>query len=190
MGFLKMFAAAVALVLMGTGEMSATVLPTSPPYDLLVTATGGGPLDGQTASGAVFWNHSLLSGVGYETMSRSGVFNSIVDSTLGLFFDAGPGAYTFTEADDDLGPIFVFLDGILQTIDYVVMDAYSAADLASVGVAQFSFDTRVPVYFEGTTFYVNAVVKYLAPVPLPAGLPLLAGALGVLVVARRRRRAA
>ena len=53
----------------------------------------------------MFWNQSLLGGLGYESMSRSGVFGSTIDATLGLFFDVGGGAYTFTEADDDLGPI-------------------------------------------------------------------------------------
>lgn len=196
MGFLKALLAAVAFAMIGTGALGSTVspqtsnvgLPTSPPYDLHVTATGGGPLDGLTATGAVFWNQSLLAGIGEELMSRSGVFGSIVDSTLGLFFDAGP--YTFTEADDDLGPIFVFRDGVLQYIDYVVMDAFSPANLALAGVEQFSFDTRNSVTFDGTTIYVSAIVKYISPVPLPAGLPLLAGALGLLVAARRKRLSA
>lgn len=189
MSYFKSLLAAAAFVLCGAGALAATVTqPTNPPYDLLVTATGGGPLDGLTASGAAFWNQSLLTGVGEELMSRSGVFGSIIDSTLGLFFDVGP--YTFTEADDDLGPIFVFLDGILQNIDYVVMDAYSPANLALAGVEQFSFNTRDPVSFDGTTIHVLAIVKYIAPVPLPAGLPLLAGALALLAFARRKRLAA
>ena len=180
MGFFKMLVSAAAFALIGSAAMATTV-PDSPPYDLLVTATGSGAFEGQTASGAVFWNQSLLGGVGFESMSRSGIFGSTIDATLGLFFDVGPGDYTFTEADDDLGPIFMFLDGILQNIDYIVSDSYSAADMASAGVAQFSFDTR--------TIYVNAIVKYLetGTVPLPAGLPLLAGALGLLAFARRRR---
>ena len=162
----------------------------------MVTATGGGALDGQTASGAVFYDPTLLTGSGYELMSRSGLFGSIIDPIPGLFFDVGPvdpatglPFYTFTEADDDLGPVFTFLDGVLQTIDYIVMDAFSPADLALAGVNQFSFDTTRPVMISGTTISVNAIVKYLAPVPLPAGLPLLVGALGVLVFARRRKLA-
>lgn len=188
MGFFKILASAAAIAVMGSATMAATI-PDSPPYDLLVMATGDGPYEGQTASGAVFWNQSLLGGLGYESMSRSGVFGSTVDATLGLFFDVGGGAYTFTEADDDLGPIFIFLDGILRNIDYIVTDAYSPADMASAGVQLFSFDTRTPVSFDGTTIYVNAIVKYLEPgaVPLPAGLPLLAGAIGLLALARRRR---
>jgi hypothetical protein len=188
MGFFKMLVSAAAFALIGSAAMATTV-PDSPPYDLLVTATGAGAFEGQTASGAVFWNQSLLGGVGFESMSRSGIFGSTIDATLGLFFDVGPGDYTFTEADDDLGPIFMFLDGILQNIDYIVSDSYSAADMASAGVAQFSFDTRTPVSFDGTTIYVNAIVKYLetGTVPLPAGLPLLGGALGLLAFARRRR---
>ncbi len=191
MGYLTGLITAFAITLGGSSSMASTVsVPTSPPYDLLVTAAGGGPLDGQTASGAVFWTQSLLTGIGFESLSRDGVFGSVQDSSLGLFFDVGPGAYTFTEADDDFGPIFLFLDGILQSIDYIVMDTFSAADLASIGVEQFSFDTRNPVSFVGSTVHVTAIIKYLAPVPLPAGLPLLAGGLGLLIFVRRRRRGA
>jgi hypothetical protein len=48
------------------------------------------------------------------------------------------------------------------------------------------------VVIDGTTVRVDAIVKYLedpSPVPLPAGLPLLAGGLGLLALTRRRRQA-
>jgi hypothetical protein len=191
MGFLRSVVLGLALAL-PLPLMAAPVSPENA-LDLEVTATGGGYLDGQTASGAVFWTGSLLSGVGYESLSRSGAFGSRVDAVAGLFFDVGaPPIYTFTEADDDLGPILIFLDGVLQTIDYVVTDGISAFDLAAYGVSAFSFETRAPVVIDGTTVRVDAIVKYLedpSPVPLPAGLPLLAGGLGLLALSRRRRQA-
>jgi hypothetical protein len=189
MGFLRSVVLGLALAL-PLPLMAAPVSPENA-LDLEVTATGGGYLDGETASGAVFWTGSLLTGVGYETLSRSGAFGSILDPLAGLFFDVGPGPiYTFTEADDDIGPFLTFLDGVLDRVDYLVMDEYTPFDLAAYGVTLFTFDTRSPVRIDGTTVHVDAIVKYLddpSLVPLPAGLPLLAGALGLLALIRRRQ---
>lgn len=185
MSFLKSLAVGLALAL-PLPAMAAQV-----GLDLEVTATGGGYLDGQTASGAVFWDDALLTGVGYETVSRSGAFGSIVDPIAGLFFDVGPGPiYTFTEADDDIGPFLTFLDGVLDRIDYLVTDGSTVFDLSAYGVKLFTFDIRSPVFIDANnTAHVDAIVKYLAPVPLPAGLPLLAGALGLFGALRLRRKA-
>ena len=188
MGFLKSAILSLALAL-PLPAFAAVVSPENA-LDLHVTATGGGYLDGETATGAVFWTGSLLTGVGYETLSRDGAAGSILDPMAGLFFDVGPGPlYVFTEVDDDYGPFLNFLDGVLQTIDYLVSDETTTFDLAAYGVTLFTFDTSSPAVIDGTTVHVNAIVKYLAPtpVPLPAGLPLLAGSLGLLALVRRRR---
>lgn len=159
-------------------------------YTLQVTAINGA-LAGQSATGTITWDQTLVPTSGTASLSKTGgAFGSIADPTLALMLTAGPEV--FTEADD-LGapdyPIFAFFNGDLVAIDYSVTDASTSADLSAYGVTGFSVD-----FFGGTTLSANGVtatarVNYIsvAPVPLPAGLPLMAGAMGLLALARRRR---
>lgn len=160
----------------------------------LVVTGANGPFAGQTASGGVFWDGEIDLGT-YAVLSRDGSRPDVthVDPTVGLYFDVGP--YIFDEGDAFASPVFTFLDGILTSISYIVTDSSTDADLAAYNVNLFTFDIfRRPdgspaVSFDGNTYGVNAIIKYLAPVPLPAGLPLLAGALGLLAFMRRRKTA-
>jgi hypothetical protein len=175
-----------------TGGLTAPVAQAATVgFQLVVTATGGGPFDGATASGAVFWDADLVpTGPGsYAVLSRDGGNPDVtaVDPAVGLFFDIGP--FTFTEADAWAPPLFTFVDGMLASISFIVNGMSTVVPLADYGVDMFSFDitSRPAITFDGNTYGVNAIVKYLAPVPLPAGLPLLLGAVGLLALLRRRK---
>ncbi len=158
-------------------------------YKLIVTATGGGIYDGQTAEGGVFWDDASVPATGFVELSRTGEGGTTVDPVVGLFFNAGP--YVFSELDAYATPFFTFVDGILQSISFIVTDDSTLVDLASFGVKLFTFDiARGALTFDGDVYRGNVIVKYLAPVPLPAGLPLLAGGLGLIALLRRRARRA
>lgn len=162
-------------------------------YRLEVTGVGSGPLVGLIAEGGVYWDGDIDLG-DYAVLSReAGADITHVDPSVGLSFDIGP--YVFTEADAWSPPVFTFLGGVLQSISYIVTQSSTTFDLAAFGVDMFTFDIfrrpdgGPPVTFDGNTYGVNAIIKPLAPVPLPAGLPLLAGGLGLLVFLRRRKSA-
>lgn len=181
--------AACALALFAQTATAATVVGNA-----LVVTVANGAFAGQTAMGGVFWDGAIDLGT-YAVLSRDGSNPdvTIVDPTVGLFFDVG--SFIFTEADAHAPPIFTFVNGILTSISYIVTDSSTAVDLAAYGVNLFSFDIfrrldlSPAVTFAGNTYGVNAVIKYLAPVPVPAGLSLLAGGLGLLVFVRRRKAA-
>lgn len=182
--------AGLAMMLGAATAQAATVECTA----LTVTASNAGPYQGVTGTGGVCWDREIDLGT-YAVLSRvAGDDVTAVDPAVGLYFEVGP--YTFTEADAWSPPVFTFLDGILTSISYIVTDSSTPVDLAALGVNLFSFDIfRRPdqspaVNFDGKTYSVNALVKYaVAPVPLPAGLPLLAGGLALLAVLRRRKPA-
>jgi hypothetical protein len=196
MVFFKTMMAVAALALTTSGAVATTVDRAS--VGLQVTATGGGAYDGLTAFGGLTWDASLVPDDGWFLLSRAGRHGSTSDSTLSLFFDVGPvdpltgqPLYRFTEADHDIGPLLTFTGGRLRSISYLV-NSMSPFGLGAYGINLFTFDTIDPVGFDQETVLVNAIVKYLpvapAPsvVPLPAGLPLLLGALGLLAFVRRR----
>lgn len=158
-------------------------------YELVVTAAPGGLFEGQSSTrGGVFYDEDLVPTTpgSFVELSFSGANGTTADPLVGLFFDAGP--YTFTEADAVAEPIFTFMDGVLASISYIVTFGSSSNDLVAFGVEQFTFLLRPPLTFDNGVYAVQALVKPLAPVPLPAGLPLLAAGLGMLVMMRRRSR--
>lgn len=162
-------------------------------FELLVTAAPGGLFAGETSiNGGVVFDDTLVPTTpgSFVELSKTGVAGTTQDLSIGLYFDAGP--YTFTEADAVSDPVFTFSSGLLRSINYIVTFGSSSNDLVAFGVEQFSFDINTPITFDGDTYGVNAFVKPLpqvSAVPLPAGLPLLAGGLGLLALMRRRRAA-
>ncbi|MFN3847627.1 MAG: VPLPA-CTERM sorting domain-containing protein [Paracoccaceae bacterium] len=160
-------------------------------FDLVVTAAPGGLFAGQPSSrGGVVYDEDLVpTGFGSSVaLSRSGGNGTLEDATLGLFFDFGP--FTFTGADALSEPVFTFVSGVLRSIRYVVTSGSTPNDLVAFGVGQFTFLINPAIRFSGHVYFVQARVDPLAPVPLPAGLPLLAGGLGGMVLLRRRARRA
>lgn len=85
----------------------------------------------------------------------------------------------------------LFIAGGLVFSDEVLADAASPGEVTSSGVIDLElplpggFGAPVVLTLTGTS-----LVDDVSPVPLPAGLPMLAAALGGLAVLRRRRAAA
>lgn len=160
-------------------------------YNLEVTAENG-LYAGLVGTGTITWDETLVNSVGYTALSwNGGPFGSTADNSLRIDLTAGPEIFTHT---DDINwpdfPLFSFMDGMLTSINYIVTDGSTPVDLAFYGVEGFTFNLDAGAALDGDTVYASAIVKYLddpAPVPLPAGLPLLAGGLGLLAFARRRR---
>ena len=104
------------------------------------------------------------------------------------FLDLLAGAETFEVRSDD---------GFRLTVGGTLVDSFGNRAFRGSPVTVEAGDGRTPfelVYYEdqgntGVEFALNgaAASPAVAPIPLPAGLPLLAGALGVLAFIRRRR---
>lgn len=177
--------ASAAVLALGASQAGAVT------YNLSVEAENG-LYAGLVGTGTITWDETLVNSVGYTALTWNGaVAGSTADNSLRIDLTAGPEIFTHT---DDINwpdfPLFSFMDGLLTSINYIVMDYSTPVDLASYGVQGFSFNLGAGAALDGDTVYASAIVKYLddpAPVPLPAGLPLLAGGLGLLALARRRR---
>lgn len=187
--FLSLFFAGIVAVSAAISADRAQAAQVS--FELIVTAARGGLFEGQSSTaGAVFFDEDLVPTApgSFVDLSFSGVNGTTADPSFGLFFDAGP--YTFTEADALSEPVFTFIDGLLSSISYIVTFGSSSNDLVAFGVEQFTFLDRPAITFDGDTYTVHAFFKPLvSAVPLPAGLPLMVGGLGLLALLRRRKAA-
>ena len=183
---IKLFAATAALALALAASQAGAVT-----YNLSVEAENG-VFAGLVATGSITWDETLVNPVGFTALSWSGgASGSVTDNSLAISLTAGPEIFTQTDDIDwpDF-PLFSFFDGLLTSINYIVMDYSTPVDLAFYGVEGFTINLDAGAALDGDTVYASAIVKYLddpSPVPLPAGMPLLAGALGLLALARRRR---
>lgn len=185
----------------GIVALSATLMPpraeaAQVAFDLTITAAPGSVFAGTVFTGEVYYDEALIPTAerDFITLSKTGVYDSTVDPSVGLYFDAG--LYRFTELDTLQDPVFTFVGGLLRSINFIVTYGSSRHDLVAFGVEQFSFDLNTPITFDPDTgkgtYSALAFVKPLndiPPVPLPAGLPLLAGGLGLMALVRRLRKA-
>lgn len=138
----------------------------------------------------------LAEGLATDTTQAGGLF---VDFTL--TFDplapAGTALGALFSVDDD----GAFLDGdVLQTgfdgdvlqVLFGNLTGKAAGDfgrfalLELVFVFPFAGTDPLTTLVDGTTYDVAATIYSATPIPLPAGLPLLAAGLGGLVLLRRR----
>lgn len=160
-------------------------------FQLNVTAAPGSLFAGNMFTGAVYFDEALIptGADAFIALSKTGINGSTVDPFVGLHVQGGP--YVFTELDALQDPVFTFVGGLLKSINYIVTFGSSRHDLVTFGVEQFSFDINTPLTFDGDSYGASVFVKPLPDVPavpLPAGLPLLAGGLGLMALVRRLRR--
>lgn len=181
---LRLFAITAALALAASQTSAAT-------YNLSVEVENG-LFAGLVATGSISWDETLVNPVGDTRLTFNGTGSSVADSSLKILLNAGPEI--FTQIDDidwpDF-PLFTFFDGLLASINYVVEDYSTPVDLAFYGVTGFNFNLDGGASLDGDTVFTTAQVRYVgdvSPVPLPAGLPLLAGGLGLMALLRRRNR--
>lgn len=86
------------------------------------------------------------------------------------------------DRDDDFD---LFLDGVLAASD-VGISGNNPASLGGVEVSQFSIGADQVGFFRTDDFTIAKIDVEVSAVPLPAGLPLLAGGLFALGYLRRR----
>lgn len=143
------------------------------------TAIALSPLQGDSLvslSGASVLMGGIRFGAGDDVLE-------IRSLTSGLLFDGladgGEGQNTLRLADYGLGDLasFSVLDGIVS------FGLTTVAGLVSARVSNFDRWE----FGSGQVFTTGDLADSFAPVPLPAGLPLLAGALVGLVALRRRK---
>ena len=137
--------------------------------DDLVVAVLGGEIDGDT-----------LLGEGDDALLFHRDPGQAIRSTLGLF-DAGPG---FDEVQFNNFAVRRGLSGraVPGGFALTLTDGPSSLSATLLGFEGFLFDDATL----GASELADALV---APIPLPAGWPLLAAALGGLGLLRARRRA-
>ena len=180
----------------GILALSATLMPqlagaAQVGFKLNITAAPGSVFAGEVFTGAVFYDEALIptGARDFIDLSKTGINGSTADPFVGLFFDAGP--YRFTERDALQDPVFTFVGGLLKSINYIVTFGSAQSDLVAFGIEQFSLDINTPITFDGDAYGALVFIKPLPTiptVPLPAGLPLLAGGLGLMAMVRRLRK--
>ena len=153
-----------------SGDFSNTVLPNGPLFSIAYSAAPTGAISGE------IWDIDVVTQQGAKDPNEGteqwrvlaydagGTEIGRIDSPVGDDFDLDALPWTFTFLDADLA-------GGLANLDRI--------DIAFVGTKE----TGVGVAFDN-------FASGIAPVPLPAPVLLLAGALGALALAGRRRTSA
>lgn len=188
------------------GAAAVAALLSAPANALTINFTGtvvDGTFAGTVGTGSLTFDEGLLTNVGSEELSPQ------TDELFALSFTIF--GETFTQ-DDDVDqpefPLALFFDGVLDDFDYVVSEVnlsgepQTLIDIAQEGVFGFSLgfglfddeidDDQLPSLQSAVAlpnFNVFVDEFGLQPVPLPATLPLLAGAFLLAGAAVRRRRA-
>lgn len=150
----------------------------------LSAPVAGGPFDGTPLDFFIGFDDDYLFG-GDEVLSP-------IFGDLNVFFDGDPDFATL-DAAYPLYPQLRFVDFVPRTFDFLVtVETYPT--LAAFGIASVAVGFQPGVgFFElvydpaEDIFRTSSTMILLAPVPLPAGLPLGLGAIGLLALAARRR---
>lgn len=141
-----------------------------------------------------------LSFVLNSTASGTGVYSALgaIDlSAFGMTFDTGSssnGSFFTAVIDGDL-TTFTVTETVIASAVSGVFGGWQLAGYLSVSGAGVpplgstaSFNITASSVVDGgiSSFYIQTPPEDLTPIPLPAGLPLMAGGLGVLILMRRR----
>lgn len=121
------------------------------------------------------------------------VGETILNPADGITLSVTLFGFGFTGANDVDFPDFVrfnFFDGMLNFIDYVLVDGVNGVDFSALPFSQLTFNGGL-LFFDAAEnrFVVTASLDGgLAPVPLPAGLPLALAGLGALAWVGRKKK--
>ena len=180
MKFKSIFAA--ALISFGLAAPASAITS-----DILGTINNG-IFAGESGSGTITFDDALLTGSGLENLKPVGSgADGTEDGTLAISFTAGSVVFTeMNDVDYPDFPVFEFFDGALSFINYIVVDGENGADLLQFGVLTAVFDGNLFFNTAENRFEVGIDVEYVPAVPVPASLPLLAAAIGLLVLRRKR----
>jgi len=176
------------LVSLCLAASSAGAAPVS--FDLFWTSNLD---DGRTANGSIIFDDSVFSGAGnfesgFGTLTGFGGFSLEIRSNVGSLeasFD-----------QDDFSNVFLLTTGPLSGPNFAE-DAdlfdfnFLPADFADLtvpsGLSDSQFFIPLDSFVNGEVFTLQSM-EATAVVPLPAALPLLAAAVGVLGLMSRRRK--
>lgn len=178
------FVLAGAIATLGTTAAHAVTLP----FDVELVDINGGSL--ATGTGSLTYDDTLLAFDSFEDISITGVNTLHVDPALAISMTLG--GISFTESNDIDAPDFPsfnFFDGLLDFVDYEVVDGENGADLSSFGIDGFTLGGAVFDRLTGDLSFTAQELPSFAAIPLPAGGLLLVSALGMGAVVGRKRQA-
>lgn len=179
---------------------------------LSVAMTVGAAAAAQAASVSFLMNAPIVGGpfdtvlldflVTYDTAALP-TGDGYVTPEDGLVIDLfGLGPFETVDVDYPQYPRLYFSGFVPTFIDFLI-DSSTLPELGFQGISAMRIGGEVLsdpddptlsalVYDEAGDVYwtITTTTGFVAPVPLPAGLPLLAGAVGMIALAARRRKAA
>lgn len=152
----------------------------------------GGPFDTVLLDFIVTYDDAALpTGDGYVTPE-----NGLVLDLIGI------GPFESVDVDYPQYPR-LYLSGFVPTFIDFLIDSTTVPELGFQGISAMRIGGEVLsdpddptlvelVYDEVGEVYwtITTTTGFVSPVPLPAGMPLLAGAVGMIALAARRRKAA
>jgi hypothetical protein len=185
-------ASAASLVADGGFESGTTNFTTS--FALSAGAAGAGTYEITTAQSGLTPNSGtyVMAVNGFDAQDRQLIWQQGVDVVAGVTYDLSGFVGTWANGTP-LGAFDVIIGGALVTS----VTAPSADDTRAAFGASWTASATQSVFVDlvetansfGATDYALddlAFTAQVSPIPLPAGLPLLAIGLGALALARRR----
>lgn len=184
------FCAADALALTYTEGMDGELSDSSAsPTPLLVT-TGGT----STVSGLISYDYDGTLKTDSDWFSISLPTGGVITSVRVDISNVNLGSFELISAASrdgyGLAKNFEFLiGGVTSASSFTAGDLVAFPVLMGISVTGAGFDDTISPFISGSFEYTYTITTDIAPVPVPATLPLLLGALGGFgVLARRRRR--
>lgn len=181
---IKTVFAAATIALSGAGAAQAALI------DLAALGLVPGPLE-QSETGTVLVDYSPMTGLTALALGSTGatfLANASSDSAVTLgFFSSSLVTGDMLAQGTQIDPGTVGGDILHFTID---TDADAAPDYLVTFTGEFGTDAAKPYDLSGMGFSDGAAdyrLEALAPIPLPAGLPMALAAFAGLAALRRRR---
>jgi hypothetical protein len=144
-----------------------------------------GAFAGNAVTGSVTYDETFVPGTGSVSLS-------VGSGLLGLLLTLEGQVFDMTnDIDYPSWPRVDFEDGLMTLIDFLVseVDLDNPTMIDALDVGSFSISSITDPGAGGAITGDVAINYSIAPVPLPAGLPLLVAGLGAFgLVARRRRK--
>jgi len=174
----------ISLVFAANLLISASANATSIITENFIATVNSGTFAGTVGTGTFTYDDAMLTGIGGESVS----FDS---GNLMVNFNVFGQDFTNADDIDFTGfPLLSFLDGSIQSLDYIVAEAIlgpdNATDILQAGVLGFSI-FELTAALQGGFTAVLSVDEAINPVPLPAAAWLFGSAMLGFIGLRRRK---